>query len=303
MKYVVSRMTLLLAVGVMMIIGCTKSSTGPDEQAATYQQEVIELTQNEEADYFSFDDLIEDDTFDGGGMGLDDVDTAIVPLRWGRFARTTSYTREAIADSLTPDTVRVTVTRTVTGVFRIITSTDTIDKPFTDVYRRNGVFHRVAHTRHRHLNWRLVRISAIEGQTQNNSAVDIATVTWYRKGTNETDWTQIGQVTDPLAYWHLRDVLPVYYPGDSLKVEVAMPVGTEYYGQLHYRPWRSHDRHRTPFVAASSNVFTATGTIPSGIRGSEKRQIFVDFMTNGTLFDDAEPYAANAWGLLYRVSQ
>ena len=175
---------ILLAIAFTVVFsGCTKSSTSPSDVNASDVDQINQLTENEEADYFTFEDLSEGDSWGTGGGNTMEIDNAITPLRWGRIERRISTTRDVTIDSLTPDTARVAITRTVTGIFRILTDDSTvIDKPYRDIYRRNGVFVRTGrHTAYRHQNWRLVRVSGSEGQTDSTSTVVIASVSWYKK--------------------------------------------------------------------------------------------------------------------------
>lgn len=301
MKYYFTLAIILVTLS-LTLYGCNKNSNSPESEYSDSQQ-ITDLTTNEYADYFTFDDFAE-----GGSVGNvpapDGLDSAITPTRWGRVERSESLTRTVTADSTTPDTVRVTVTRTVQGIMRIQygSTPTTIEKPYRDVYRRHAVFVRTGHTRYRHLNWRLVRISGIEGHTENSTSVNISSVAWYRKALGGASWEQIGTtVTDPLTYWQQRDALPVYRAGDSLKVVVTMNDSGPYYGQLHYKPWRAVALHRAPFHLVGSIAWEIVGQIPSEVNNSAKRRLFIDFMTEGTLFDSGAPYSAACWGLLYAV--
>ncbi|MCX7835550.1 MAG: hypothetical protein N2450_05715 [bacterium] len=290
LTYVVTVFTLIL-----FFYSCSKNPTSVDDAVPSDSQQLSELTSNEEANYFSVDLVSEDSAY------ANELDTAITPLRWGRKIRNITVNRTITFDTTNNDTARVQVTWDVSGQFVIILSTDTITKPFTDRYIREGIFVRTGrHTRYRHLNWRLVRVTATEGQTLNSNEVDIASVQWYRKSNFQNSWELVRSITDPLSYWQLRDSLPSYQANDSIKVEVTVNGSGPFFGQLHFRSRTTPPILRRVMQTMGTNQMVAIGKIPSNaIPGVH--HLFVDVMTDSTLHDSQAPYRANIWGMLYRV--
>ncbi len=295
-----------LAISIAVILfaaSCSKNSTST-ESDGTDQEQIQQLSSNEYSDYFTFDDLEENDaTFDNGSTTspTDELDSTIAPTRWGRVIRSENIVREVSIDSLAPDTARIHVIRTVSGVMRLVVNNSRIEKPFTDIYHRYGVFHRIARTSHRYRNWVLVRVSGIEGRTQNTTDVAIGSVKWYKKASNDVNWIQIGTtVVNPTSFWQLRDSIPHYVANDLIRVEVTMSHAGNWFGVLHYRPWRMAG-YRRAFITENDSVFTITGQIPASQNGALRR-LYIDFMTDGTVHDSDAPYAADIWGLMYRVN-
>lgn len=279
----------------LILFGCNNNPTSVDDTVPTDTQQLSELTENEESEYFKIDQVSEDSAYAGN------LDTAITPLRWGRKIHTITAQRIVTFDTTNHDTARVQVVWNVSGNLILVLANDTILKPFTDQFIRRGVFVRTGrHTRYRHLNWRLVRVTATEGQTLNRTDVEIASVSWYRKGSSGHTWELIQTINDPLSYWQVRDSLPLYHPNDSIKVEVVMNTSGSYFGQIHFRTRRLPHFHRREMMNFSPTQLVAVEKIPSDAQ-STVRHLFVDIMTNATLFDHQAPYSANIWGMLYRV--
>jgi hypothetical protein len=119
------------------------------------------------------DDLMNseaNDLDDGGPVAdSDGGDTPIDSLmKWGR--RVTGVSRTVTITSEGDSIKNALITTNITGVYMIIGTvsgvTDTISKPYTEEFKRTAVFKRIARTPRPRHNWRLYKVSMLDGETK-----------------------------------------------------------------------------------------------------------------------------------------
>lgn len=159
---------ILLIAGMFMWYfgGCNESISTNEETDDGFLKEVVQSgtgSQNTEDDDLMSSERTDLD--DGGAIGGDTPIDSLI--KWGRritgVSVTVTITNEG--DSLK----NVSVTRTITGNYIIVgmvnNQRDSIVKPYTEVLRRTGVFKRVANSPRPRLNWKVYKISMVDGQT------------------------------------------------------------------------------------------------------------------------------------------
>ncbi len=298
------RLIVVCLLGLLILgYGCSKNSTSPTASPGSDTQQISELIANEDSSSFSAGDI-------GGSDGIlsvgDDTsatgtDTTIVPVKWGRIhMRVVSKTISTTYNS-TEDTASVEVNWTIAGVLRLVTATDTIDKPYRDAYLQKASYIRIGKTFHRAHNWKLVAVTTMTAITESVTSPYIASVTWFRKGNGTSDWTQTGSiVTDAVNFWQTSDNLPNFQRGDSLMLRVTTTSTDSYYGQIHYYPNGNHAYQRLPFHSPTTGTWEVVAYIPTMTELS-KRLLYVDFLADNSVHRADDVYKANIWGLLYKV--
>jgi hypothetical protein len=245
------------------------------------------------------------------------VDTAITPLRWGRFVRQVVRT---VTDTVAPgDTIAIVhVHKVITGELRIRGinpngDTVLVQKAFTDTADRNLIFKRVGREIKRFwFNWIPVATSLVAGGTvPPNSNIAITQVQLVTPGGTIT-------VTDPLRYFlrywwkhaftrgdgdipqvqsNALDTIRATIVSNSADTDlVALRFGV---GTFFKRRMRMH---LVSEVNNGNGTFTRVFEVP--FRGHAHRGWFhaaVDAATHATLFDDTAPYSVSWWGIPYRV--
>lgn len=101
---------------------------------------------------------------DNEGGGDNPIDSLI---KWGRKIKSVSVTVTITSEG---DTIKnASVVRTINGDYIIIGKVagqiDTIIKPYTEVLKRNVTLKRVARTPRPRFNWRLYKVSMVDGET------------------------------------------------------------------------------------------------------------------------------------------
>lgn len=162
---------LILLLG-LLSQGCKENATEPTE--LTDEEYVKQVVLNGYDNSATEDNLISQERtdFDDGGAVYDEDNGPILsPIdslkRWGRII-TGNNVNVSIENS--GDTLKIVhITRTISGYFRIIGykngQIDSVNKPYTQVFTRNVEFKRIDRTPYPRLNWRLYRISCLDGQT------------------------------------------------------------------------------------------------------------------------------------------
>jgi len=332
-------MLLLLVAGVVMaIVGCTNNSTmapaasGPstDQQALTQAVSTIDSVSS-----FSASD---EATIDDGGMHADEYSTAlgtapdyamsttattgdsIYPIRWGRHI--TGISRQYDV-RITGDTLAlVTITKTITGVFRVglgVHTPDTtyvdsvINKPFTMDVNRKVLFKRIAHTDNPLHNWVPVAVTMVQGTTDSGKQFSITSI--------EVSDTQRGYdttFTDPLNSWfHLglfHGSIPEFLANDSITVRVTISSSDTSNEIVNLRHDIAGDwmhpgfgRLRMPLLSVSggsgsyTRVYGRTIVTHFPIWGilAERFNLIVDVMSRGSIYDNSAPFANEFWGTPY----
>jgi hypothetical protein len=183
----------------LFLYGCNENNLEFQETDDAYLREVI--ANGYSGVYKEDDDLIFSERNDLDDAELSGDSPADSVLKWGKFvtniSRNITITNEG-------DTIKIVhVTTTVTGKLVIVkltgNTTDTIHKPYTMQYKRDVIFKRIARTPRPRLNWRLYKISFIDGESKTpqigTSRVEMNKIEVYVNGVqrytfNGPDFTQ-----------------------------------------------------------------------------------------------------------------
>jgi hypothetical protein len=258
---------------------------------------------------------------DGEAVGdIDGMDTPIDSLiRWGRIvtgsSATVTITNEG--DSLK----NADITRTITGNYVIVGVVggvvDTIFKPYTQVFHRIAVFKRVGHNERPKHNWRLYKVSMVDGRTtspqSSDDYVQMQQLQVYVNGTLTytfagPDFTQNIFITRH-PNWNGGGI-PEVNAGDQVRFVVTVN-STQAEQDIVAWHWgkRNFGFHREPFVMTSetpngsgfTRTFDKTFTIQNG-HNRGRFNGFISASTRKSLFDDSPvEFASDAVGTPYRV--
>jgi len=309
----------LLAIGLVFTSGCNKNN-GPTSSTGTTPTGTIAAIEALAAS----DSLVQNDdvTFADNSIqstdygSLTKTDSAITPIRWGRFINSVTRTMNTTMEP--GDTLAVvTINKTIVGVFKIQYATgngDTIiSKPFQDKSVRNLVFRRAKFDT---TIWYSVATSLVAGGTNPapaGNAINITQVQVFFPNDTVT-------VTDPTNYYlHYlwenffawgRVEVPLVHGGDKVTIQatvVSASADTDLvalrYGFLSLiAPGRRQHMALVSQVSNGDGTFTRVyqtvwhvhfhfGFFNTGI----------DAVTRGTLYDNTLPYSASWWGIPYRV--
>jgi hypothetical protein len=323
-----------LALG-LMVAGCQKDVTGPSEtgpdgvttelEAMKYYALKDEFVVNDE---LTIQDQAAED-FEYGTFGLSKTDAAIIPLRWGRTI--TGVTKTVTTQIAPGDTIAYAVVeKTITGVFKIrgkMAPADTtiveVQKPFTDVSRRNIIFRRVAQNRERFwLNWVPVASSLVAGGTAKPAQAITINAVQFVRGAGDTL-----TITNPLAHYmryrwlkfwlkDTQDDVPEVEAGSPVRMRVMVTSAEKDTDIVFLRfGFTVLERHRLPLecVYEKNNgdgtytrIFQTYGVrrlvAPAMHFHRGYFHMALDAVTKATLFnDDVNRYAVSWWGVPYRV--
>jgi hypothetical protein len=313
--------TIAATVG-LLVVGCNKNTTGPDDETApagvTDEESAMkvsaendEFVKNDELTFADQEIAATDYSYISGQIQSD-----ITPLRWGRFI--SSITRQVTVTRQPGDSIAVArVHKTINGTLKIraitqIGDTVLIQKPFSDQSDRNILFKRVGRDVKRFWrNWVPVATSLVDGGTPNGQ-IDIKSIELRTRG------GQVITITDPLRtflrYRWLRflngdrDMLE-FNGTDSVHVKVTLESASPDTDLVALRfGMNSLFRNRAGMRLTSQ---TTGGTL--GYIKTYERTFFVhnrpgffhaavDAMTKATLFNsDTTAYSVSWWGVPYRV--
>ncbi|MCX6164946.1 MAG: hypothetical protein NTU73_08845, partial [Ignavibacteriae bacterium] len=257
---------------------------------------------------------------DNGGAVKDDDNGPMSPIdslkRWGRKIVNVSINIQKTKD----DTLKyVTVTRTITGNYIIIGyengQLDSVTKPYTEVFYRNIIFKRVARTPSPRLNWRVYKVSNLDGGTTTpqvgSSQVQITKVEIYKNGSPNPTYNITGPDFQNNYYTTMLfggTGIPSLNRGDQILVKVytvsqQTPVD---YVAYHWAR-NTFGFHRIPFTLESQNgkdrVYSKTFNIYAG----HKLGVFngyINASTHESLFDDdVNKFASDQIGIPYKILQ
>lgn len=249
-----------------------------------------------------------------GGGGDTPIDSLI---KWGRKIVNVNLNLSITSEG---DTIKnVLVTRTITGNFIIIGMVnnvqDTIVKPYTEVLKRTIVFKRVNRTNRPRFNWRLYKVSMVDGQTTSpqigSDYVRMDKIEVYVNGVLKTtylgpDFTQNIFTTK----WFGGTGIPDVHVNDQVKL-VVYTYSTQSEQDIVAWHWarNTFGFHREPFTMTSNNpsgsgwnrTYEKTFTIYS----NHKPGVFNGFIsasTHKSLYDDSpSEFASDLVGTAYRV--
>jgi len=327
-----SVLLMLLALFGLFVVGCKNGDQGPDTQAdppgVTNETTALSFAatndgfvQNDELTFV--DQAVESSNTSTFGK----VDSAIIPVRWGRFVNRGGITRTVTTTVLPGDTIAVVnVQREIVGNFAILAKSnpqDTafylIQKPFHDHTVRNIVFKRATRIGLFMARWVPVATSLVDGATvppdDNISIIRVAV--YYPNGdslvvTNpDTTFLLYRWVRFFVPSW--KDV-PQFTPGDRVNIQVTVlsKDATGDFVALRYGVNAMH--HKRALLDLLSEKDNGDGTYTRVYETSRNplRYLFVhyhtgwfnmgiDALTKETLLQNPAPYSASWWGIPYRV--
>ena len=197
---------------------------------------------------------------DGGDTPIDSL------MKWGRIITGTSVNVNITTEG---DSLKnANITRTITGNFVIIGLVngvvDTIVKPYIQEFRRTAVFKRIGNNPRPRNNWRLYKVSLVDGKTtspqNSDDYVQMQQLQVYVNGTLVNtfagpDFTQNFFITKN-PHWN-GDGIPEVNLNDQVKI-VVTTYSTQSEQDIVAWHWgkRNLGFHREPF--------TMTGETPSG---------------------------------------
>ena len=313
-------LVVLATLAMVLVVGCKKddgpgASNPTDEDAllAAVSQDTIGSFSNSEE--FALDDggLQNMEYFEGSGFSkIGQVDTAMVPLRWGRQVQIVD--RHVAVQRLPGDTLAVaTITKTVTGILHILAVRDSagvpdtvhVTKAFSDTARRKVLFARIRRTEDPRRNWLPVAITLLEGHSPaDNFTIDSVEVMTPRDTVT---------VTDPLNTWLRlrllvgRDRLMHIRPTDSVRVRMTITSqndSSEFVALRWGIGWNDGRRFRARvgLISQSGGPGSWTRVYGRTFRAHPRLGLFnavIDALSYNTLFDNVAPYSNKFWGKPY----
>ncbi|MEO8513272.1 MAG: hypothetical protein ABI543_06920 [Ignavibacteria bacterium] len=320
-----SKNVFMLAVAAVFSLYMAACNDNSVEDTQTDDQFISEVITNG----YSNPNAEDDDLFkaevtdfdDGGAVGdFDGMDTPIDSLmRWGRIVTGSSVTVTITneGDSLK----NADITRTITGNYVIVGVVggvvDTIFKPYTQVFHRIAIFKRVDRQQHPRRNWRLYKVSMVDGHTtspqNSDDYVQMQQIQVYVNGTLTytfagPDFTQ-NVFTTRNPHWNGSGI-PEVNAGDQVRF-VVTTFSTQSEQDIVAWHWgkRNFGFHREPFVMTNqtpsgsgwTRTFDKTFTIQNG-HNRGRFNGFISASTHKSLYDDSPvEFASDAVGTPYRV--
>ena len=257
---------------------------------------------------------------DGGAVGdIDGMDTPIDSLmKWGRIVTGSSATVTITTEG---DSLKnADITRTITGNYVIVGVVggvvDTIFKPYTQVFHRTAVFKRVGNNPRPRHNWRLYKVSMVDGHTtspqNSDSYVQMQQIQVYVNGT--LTYTFAGPDFTQNVFTTRRfdgAGIPEVNAGDQVRF-VVTTYSTQSEQDIVAWHWgkRNFGFHREPFVMTSetpsgsgwTRTYDKTITINGATHHRGRFNGFISASTHKSLYDDSPAeFASDAVGTPYRV--
>jgi hypothetical protein len=309
----------------IMMSGCTKDSTGPDQSTTppsgvTNEQQAMQYYASQDAFVQNLEATFEDTSLEAFDYGtLARIDTSITPLRFGRFI--SGVQTDITVEPLSGDSLAVAhVQKNITGTFKVSGikgsgDTVTVSKPFEDIATRNIIFKRIANNADRFwLNWLPVATSLVKGGTasrQDQPDILLTKAQLFLPGGDSIT------IVEPNAFY-LRyrwtrlfdggnNDVPEVVAGASVRLEatvvsaspdtdlVAMRIGID---AMHHRRIRMHLVSSSGTANTFTRVYSIQFTLPMYHGWFH---IGIDAMSRATLFDDTAAYSVSWWGIPYRV--
>lgn len=313
---------LFTAVLTAYLSGCQENTTNPTELTDNqYLEYVIKsgysTTRQED------DNIMSKETYDmddGGAVPDFGGDTPIDSLiRWGR-----KITGVTVSVTITNegDTIKnVTISRTINGNFIIIGMVngvqDTIVKPYVENTKRNAVFKRVDRTPYPRKNWRLYKVTLLDGQTTQPQVgtdyVEMNKIEVYINGNPVPTYTFQGPDFTQNVFttmWFGGSGIPGVRLGDQVRIKVYTH-STQSEPDIVAWHWarNTFGFHRVPFVMTSNvpggngwdrtyeKTYTIYSSHPLGIFNG-----YISASTHKSLYDDSPAeFASDLVGIPYKV--
>lgn len=313
-------MLALSAVFALYMAACNDNSVEDTQTDDQYISEVVTngySTANAEDDDLLRGEVTDFD--DGGAVGdIDGLDTPIDSLmRWGRIVTGSSA---AVTITNEGDSLKnADITRTITGNYVIVGVVggvvDTIFKPYTQVFHRTVVFKRVGNNPRPRQNWRLYKVSMVDGKTtspqNSDDYVQMQQIQVYINGTLSytfagPDFTQNIFTTrrfDGAGIPEVNAGAQVRFVVTTYSAQSEQDIVAWHWGK------RNFGFHREPFVMTSETpsgagwmrTYDKTFTIGNGHHRGRFNG-FISASTRKSLYDDSPvEFASDAVGTPYRV--
>lgn len=309
---------------VYMLAGCNETPVEESQTDDEFIKEVISSgigSQNQEEDDLM--SSVPGDLNDGGpvlngGGGDIPIDSLI---KWGRKVTGVNLNVNITSEG---DSLKIAnITRTITGNFYIVgivnNVVDTIVKPYTQVIRRNAIFKRVGYNRYPRHNWKLYKVSMVDGGTtspqNSNDYVQIQKIDVYAGNTytfQGPDFTQNVFTTKRFG----GTGIPKFHPGENVRI-VITTISQQPEPDIVAWHWarNTFGFHREMFVMTSSvpnpsgpgyiRTYEKTFTVYNNPPYVHRYGVFNGFIsasTHKSLFDDSPAeFASDLAGSPYRV--
>lgn len=309
----------IMAIGITFYLNGCSDSVSTTETDDQYLLEVVQRGVNAQDE----DDLLAAETSDlddGGAVtnGPGGGDTPIDSLiRWGRKILNVNVNLNITNQG---DTIKtVVVTKTITGNFIIIGFVngvqDSIVKPYTEVLTRNVEFKRIGNGPRPRSNWKLYRVSMVDGKTtapQNGTDyVEMNKIEVYVNGSltytfNGPDFTQ-----NIFTTRRFGGEIPNVNANDQVRLKVYTH-STQSEPDIVAWHWAKNafGFHRVPFDMTSNipsgsgwdRTYEKTFTVYGAHNFGRKFNAFISASTHKSLYDDSpSEFASDLVGIPYRV--
>jgi hypothetical protein len=312
----------VLFIFTFLISSCNKeNATEPKELTdEQFMQQVVTSGYSSSSD--DEDNLMtqEIQDLDNGGAIKDDDNGPMSPIdslkRWGRKI----INKETNIQITGNDSMRfVAVTKTISGNYIIIGykngQLDSVTKPYTEVFYRNIEFKRVDRTQFPRKNWRVYRVSNLDGGTTapqaGSTQVQITKVEIYKNGLPNPSYIITGPNFQDFYYLTIRFGgigIPSVERGDQIIVKVftiSQQTSVDYVA-FHWAK-NTFGFHRIPFTLESqtgnNRVYSKTFNIYSAHRLGVFNG-YISASTHESLYDDdVNKFASDEVGIPYKVVQ
>jgi len=293
------RLIPLAAAVVLLAVSCDENPTALERDISAIQDLILE-----EADFFTADLFSAEGAEDPDTPIPARVVTEIVPWRWGRQIMDVVRDIEiSIDDTADPVTAEVTWNATLTGLFHVIDTTGTAySKDLEDNLVRYATFTKSGDPDGPRRGWRLASISGTT-VVSNPNTVTITGAHLTTSGGLDTTFTDVSTLV-------ARDDVPVFTALDTVMITVTTGNSDDIV-LIHYPAWAAGHNNRHHVRRRMSNNGNGTYTATWVARGrvwrngqlrNPARHVTIEVLSRTTIFDDAAPYDATAWGMVYRVA-
>jgi len=309
--------TLILSI---FIFGCDKNATENEISDDDFLKSVVSSgydNGSDNEDNLSAKEI--QDLNDGGAVKDNDLNP-MTPydslVRWGRLVNNVNLNVNITNEG---DSIKnAVVTRTITGTFRIIGYIggvlDSTEKPYTQVLNRKLVFKRVNNLPNPRFNWRLYKVSMLDGETTQpqvgTSKVQINKIEIYLNGVlsytfTGPDFTQTVFTTKLFGGTGIPNMT------SSTQVQIKVYT-TSQHSSIDYVAWHwarnAFGFHRIPFTLESqtgsgpyervySKNFNLYANHPVGVFNC-----YISASSHESLYDNnINEFASDLIGLPYRV--
>lgn len=321
-----SKKALIMAVAAVFSLYMAACNDNSVDETQTDDQYISEIITNGysnpnaedddllKAEVTDFDDGGPVPDFEGGDTPIDSL------MRWGRIVTGSSVNVTITTEG---DSLKfANITRTITGNYVIVGIVggvvDTIVKPYTQEFRRIAVFKRVGNNPRPRHNWRMYKVSMVDGNTtspqNSNDNIQMQQIQVYVNGTLTytfagPDFTQNLFITKRPPHWEGAGI-PEVNAGDQVRFVVSA-YSTQAEQDIVAWHWgkRNFGFHREPFVMTSETpsgagwvrTFDKTFTIHAG-HNRGRFNGFISASTRKSLYDDSPTeFSSDAVGTPYRV--